>query len=208
MGDILLVRHGKTAGNERHAYIGRQTDEELSLKGKEELLSIISDYKAIIEEYNNIEIFVSSMKRCLQTADILFPEIEQCVIDDLAEMDFGIFEGKNFKELENNTEYRIWVESECENQIPEGEKKEDFSNRSFKAFEKVLNNKRDLLTVIVCHGGTIMSIMEKLAEGKYYDYFVENGYGYLIRYSGERDGIYTISYDCLRDRFSSGSNNR
>jgi len=58
---VLLIRHGKTKGNEEHRYIGR-TDESLSEIGKKEILERKKNvYHSFITEL----VFTSSMKRCV-----------------------------------------------------------------------------------------------------------------------------------------------
>ena len=47
-------------------------------------------------------IYISPLKRCVQTAEILFPGELVHIIDELAECDFGEFENKNYKELDGN----------------------------------------------------------------------------------------------------------
>ena len=54
------------------------------------------------------------MTRARQTAHILFPQAEQIVVPGLREMDFGTFEGRNYIEMENDPDYRAWVDSNCE----------------------------------------------------------------------------------------------
>ena len=74
------------------------------------------------------------MLRCRQTADHVFPDREKIVVDDLRECDFGIFEYKNYIELENNKPYRDWVDGGCHGQIPEGDHVEQFKKRCVDAF--------------------------------------------------------------------------
>lgn len=79
MLDLWLIRHGQTEGNKSGKYIG-VTDESLCVEGIEFLKTL---------QYPEIDaVFVSPKKRCLQTAQILFPEHEAHVIPELAECDF------------------------------------------------------------------------------------------------------------------------
>ena len=62
---ILLIRHSMTAGNKLGRYIGARTDEPLCEEGIR-LLENIS--------YPPVQrVFVSPMRRCRETAEILFP---------------------------------------------------------------------------------------------------------------------------------------
>ena len=51
------------------------------------------------------------MKRCIQTAQIIYPGREAVVVDDLKECDFGRFEGKNYIELSGDAYYQKWIDS-------------------------------------------------------------------------------------------------
>ena len=58
-------------------------------------------------------------------------------------MDFGIFEEKNYKDLENSKEYDAWLATHCTSKIPDGEDKAGFSKRSIDAFLKCLAEGED-----------------------------------------------------------------
>lgn len=170
---IIFIRHGKTVGNLDKQYIGR-TDEPLCKEGISELAE---------HNYPDVELVISSpLKRCIQTADIIYPQFEYSVYDDLRECNFGDFEQKNYFQLCSNPEYQKWLESGGNIPFPNGESKEDFSFRCCRAFEKaVLDNLEYDSIAFVVHGGTIMSVLEKFAEPvcSYYDYQVRNGCGYI-----------------------------
>ena len=70
---IIFIRHGKTAGNLEKRYIGR-TDEPLCEEGISELESI---------KYPDCdEVLTSPMKRCLQTAKLVYPDKNVTVCSD------------------------------------------------------------------------------------------------------------------------------
>ena len=97
---LWLIRHGQTEGNRYHRYIGRQTDEALCPEGIQELEKNRKDYPLTAQR-----LFVSPMLRARQTAQILFPGREVCVVEELSECDFGDFENKNYLELAGNADY-------------------------------------------------------------------------------------------------------
>ena len=84
--------------------------------------------------------------------------------------------------------------------FPGGESREEFQTRSVKAFEKLeqfwkVNGYQGQTAALVVHGGTIMSILEKVGIPKrsYYDFQTGNGEGY--RLEGE-DGSYQYEKIC------------
>ena len=68
--ELVFIRHGKTKGNMQSRYIGT-TDEGLCKEGINELRNNKDIYpKADI-------VFTSPMKRCIQTAEVIYPGIEK-----------------------------------------------------------------------------------------------------------------------------------
>lgn len=51
------------------------------------------------------------MKRCIETADILYPGKVPILVPQWKEMDFGLFEGKNYQELNGDKQYQAWIDS-------------------------------------------------------------------------------------------------
>ena len=150
---LWLVRHGMTEGNSHQRYIG-VTDEPLCEEGRKLLEKFT--YPAVQA------LFVSPLKRCRETASILFPKGEQRIVPLLAECDFGEFENKNYKELLDNPHYQEWIDSNGTLPFPGGESKEECADRNLKGFDEVLKACRDegvTEAALVVHGGTIMNIM-------------------------------------------------
>ena len=173
---IWLIRHGMTEGNSHQRYIG-VTDEPLCEEGRKLLEKFT--YPAVQA------LFVSPLKRCRETASILFPKGEQRIVPLLAECDFGEFENKNYKELSDNPHYQEWIDSNGTLPFPGGESKEECADRNLKGFDEVLKACRDegiTEAALVVHGGTIMNIMEAYALPKkaFYEWHVGNGCGYLV----------------------------
>ena len=205
----ILIRHGRTPGNDERRYIGR-TDESLSEKGRAEAEQAQKNFDLKF-------VYVSPLIRARETAAILFPNAEQVVLPGLRETDFGIFEGKNADEMVDDAEYRAWVDGMCLGTCPGGESREDVTRRAVEAFMEVMraeinqveaicaetdrtetncagadcaeksrvsqgNAAEDDPVVFVTHGGVIMSILEALAEPHrdYYDYYTPNLGGWIV----------------------------
>lgn len=185
---ITLIRHGKTAGNFEKKYIG-VTDEQMTLAGEEEIRDRIYPEADIV--------FASPLKRCVRTAEIIYPKKDIHVIDELRETDFGHFEGKNYIELSDDKEYMQWIESGGEAPFPGGESMTEATSRVMLGFEKLIKLSKEYNNIsAVVHGGTIMSILSTLFGGEYYSYHVENGEGYTFDLSsnGLYSGLFTRSF--------------
>ena len=157
---IWLIRHGMTEGNRHQRYIG-VTDEPLCPEGIERLKNITYPKPQAI--------FVSPLRRCQETAEILFPEQKVRIIDQLAECDFGAFENKNYKELSDDPRYQAWIDSNGIMAFPGGESKEECAARNLEGFQRAVTTCiRENISeaALVVHGGTIMNIMEAYALPK------------------------------------------
>ena len=151
---ILLIRHGLTAMGEQKRYQG-SLDLPLSENGRKALQPAAFTPELLA---------VSPMIRARETAAILFPfAVRMEVIPDLREMDFGLFEGRGWWEMENDAAYRAWIDSGCLSRCPEGEDRSSFAERVCRAFsglvQDALASGVDTLAV-VAHGGTQMAAKE------------------------------------------------
>ena len=172
---IYLLRHGLTEYNAQKRYQG-QRDIPLSAEGLRQLRRADIDPKVV---------YITPLQRTAQTARVLFPEAELVVVKDLQEMCFGSFEGKNYVEMEHDADYQAWVQANCESKCPDGERKDDFSDRICSAFsalvDKALADGEELL-VILAHGGTQMAALERYALPRrgYYEWCGPNAGGYVL----------------------------
>ena len=183
---IDLIRHGATAGNLQKRYIGI-TDENLCEQGIADLKKL----KPVLKQRSLL--IVSPMRRCIQTAEILYPGQEIILCEDFRECDFGDFENHNYQELSSNPDYQHWIDSNGTACFPNGESPEAFKHRTVRAFEKIVRNFNQASIAIVAHGGTIMAILEKFAVPKkdYYAYQIPNAYGYKTEYQENQLHILT-----------------
>ena len=181
---VTIIRHGKTRANDEHLYAGRYTDYELSETGEAE-----------VRQFGNDEsvgtVYVTPLMRTKQTAAILFPNTEQRVVDDLAEMDFGAFEGHSPNEMAAWTPYHDWVTVDnCETPCPNGEGREGFTKRICDTFNQLVADcaeRGEDDVWVVAHGGTIMALMYTYALPKrdYYDWTVSNVAGFQFEVDPE-----------------------
>lgn len=176
--NIVLIRHGKTIGNQNKEYIGR-SDQPILSSVEDEILKI---------QYPKVDaVFSSPLKRAIQTAQLIFKEQNATIVDKLIECDFGDFEGKTYDQLKDNPDYQHWIDSGGIAAFPNGEDGISFRKRCVDAFysildESILSGYHDV--GIVCHGGTIMAILDGITEHKkgFYHWQVKNLYGYIVSF--------------------------
>ena len=167
--NIIMIRHGATAGNLERRYVG-STDEPLCAEGIEQIRQ---------GRYPCVEQLVTSpMTRCIETAALIYPALPPMIIDGLRECDFGAFEYMNYQELSGDRDYQAYIDSGGEASFPLGESKARFCARSCAAFEVAMDGlASDRDTAFVVHGGTIMAVLSTYAEParSYFDWQLKNG---------------------------------
>lgn len=178
--ELILIRHLKTPGNEKRQYIG-STDEALS---EQEVQNFVQKQKR--ENYPSVQqVIASPMKRCIQTAELIYPKNQVTQEMLLKECDFGIFEGKTYEDLKDRAEYQAWLDSGGTIAFPEGEDQKEFRLRCVKGMlcqvDRLCEENVESVAFVV-HGGTIMAVLEQLAEDQkdFYHWQVENGGGYRM----------------------------
>lgn len=180
---IYLIRHGMTKGNLEKRYVGT-TDEGILESWKEELTRRTPPIVT--------SLYVSPMRRCIETCECLYSNQKYKSIEDLKELNFGEFEYKTHEELENNEQYVSWMESNGEDPFPGGESLRGFQKRCVLAFDKIiqyeLENGTESIGFVV-HGGTIMALLDAYSSPHkdYYHWQAGNGQGYQATVTQSQD---------------------
>lgn len=178
---IHFIRHGLIDDTLAGKYIGT-TDAPLSDRGRMDLRKLDYEYK-----YPGTQVvFTSPLKRCTETAKILYPEQNPLVIDNLSECNFGEWEGKTADELKNDPDFKKWLAGDSSVKPPRGESNADFTRRVCKMFESIVEGLMKTGTtesVIVTHGGVIMTLLAVygLPQAKPFEWTMDNGFGYSLR---------------------------
>ena len=124
---IIFIRHLPTPGNEKRQYIG-STDEDLSRGAVERFRKMQPDNRERI--YPPVQYVIASpLKRCIRTAELIWPGQEILIEPMLRECDFGAYERKTYEELKNEPEYIRWMESGGMTAFPGGEDQTGFRRR-------------------------------------------------------------------------------
>lgn len=155
---LSLYRHGRTRANEEGIYIG-STDYPLTDMGSAELSGKLDQY-----EYPRVQrVYSSPLCRCTETAEILFPEHEIYTIEELRELNFGLFEGKSAVELVGREDYRTWIKGGAPDvRPPEGESAEELCIRSYKAIGRILMDMMEndfSHCAVITHAGVISNLL-------------------------------------------------
>lgn len=192
--ELYLVRHGETLWNQEGRYYGH-SDIELAPEGLLQAQMLGKYFRQI--EFD--QIFVSPLKRAIDTA-------KECVSEEdfakkiireprLAEQNFGLFEGKTYRELkaEYPEELRLWNQDWQEYCLPRGEsfhdvraRVEDFVTDLWRQERLSEENKEGLQAVkkrrkkilIAAHKGTfghMLASMLHMPLSGYWNFVFEQG---------------------------------
>lgn len=179
MRRLVLLRHGRTEGTERHLYYGA-TDLPLLPVGIAELKTLRA--RGIYPDPAGFCFVTSGMLRANQTLQTIYGDVPYLTAPRLREVDFGIFEMKSYDALKDTPTYQSWLAGDWfQNTPPEGESFADCEARIRRELNMILAGRDD--TLIVCHGGTILVIMQALfpeEEKNGYAWQPKPGLGYEI----------------------------
>lgn len=179
--NLYFFRHGLTKGNLNAQYIGH-TDLPLTTDS----ISAIKKIKAT-EHYPKVDaVFSSPLKRCRDSASLMFPENNVIIINDFIEYNFGEFEGLTAEDLKDNDDFKEWIRGDIHSKTPYGESNAEFAQRVCAAFEKVVDGCIKTGTqniAIVGHAGVLMTLLScyGLPEAPMAHWQMDAGYGFKLR---------------------------
>jgi broad specificity phosphatase PhoE len=157
---LMLVRHGETDYNRDWRFQGH-SDLELNPAGRRQAEGL---RQRLSQEPIDV-IYTSQLKRATETADIIAEgrglRIVTC--ENLAEIDFGKFEGLTYKEIVKR--YPEWQPSHLSFTDYGGESLEQLARRVRAFAEKLRNdNPTDAAILTVAHHGSICVLLCVLLE--------------------------------------------
>ena len=194
--ELLLIRHGATDANAAGKYSGL-TDLPLSDLGRKQIELrrqelIDHGLSSWFDASTDLNLICSPLKRCLQTARLLWPDNKPIVEPSLIETNFGSWEGMTYDQLKNDPAYRSWLDASPEHRPapPGGESGEDILLRlrslwdSELAFSRRNNSSKRL--AVVTHGGVIMYLMSLITgrSDRFYDWQLKPGGAWLLNIEG------------------------
>ena len=179
MNRLVLLRHGRTEGTERHLYYGA-TDLPLLEDGVRELKDAAR--RGVYPAPGGFSFVITGMRRTTETLRAIYGDVPFSVLEDLREVNFGIFEMKSYEEVKSEPSYQAWLAGDWfSNTPPQGESFRASEARIARGLEHLLAREED--TICICHGGTILTAMQRLfpEEGKDgYAWQPKPGFGYTI----------------------------
>lgn len=183
---IYFLRHGETEGNITGTFCG-VSETPLSNKGKEQGVLAKEKLKGVHLD----QVLVSPLSRAIDTAKLAGCQNLE-IVDGLKEMDFGIFEGLTYKEIEakHPESVKQWREEKSDYLFPQGESLKSFYDRVLQVYKKILVDYEGNDLLLVAHSGVLRAIFaHEISENfdHYWKYKVDNASLSMISYT--KDGI-------------------
>lgn len=146
---IDLLRHGQVTGK---AALYGQTNVTVTSDGLDAMRKQVS--KLAIDG----QIFSSPLRRCSDFANEL--NVTVTLVDELAEMDFGSWDGVPFDEFKHQWHElnNFWQYPNLHNP-PGGEQLSQFYCRVISGWKQVVENSVEGQNLVICHGGVIRVIL-------------------------------------------------
>ncbi len=131
---LFLLRHGQIKGYGTKRFIG-QTDVSLDNQGKNQALQWHKAFASI----RFSAVYSSSLKRCIDTAQLVCPQHDIHIDHRLNEINMGQWDGKTFAEIKKNIpkEFKKRGSQIYQFRPANGESFKDLSHRIFPFFNKI-----------------------------------------------------------------------
>lgn len=155
---LYLIRHGQTDWNVAGKIQGK-TDIPLNETGKRQAACLARG----MEKRPVVQIYSSSLKRALETAQIIgdSQKVNVNPMKELEEVGFGKWEGRTNEEIKRQfpREFQIWWDDPLALAPPGGETREQIRTRCRQAAKIILSQATGDLAV-VSHGATLAYLIE------------------------------------------------
>jgi alpha-ribazole phosphatase len=155
---VLLIRHAEPAAWATHLCHGT-LDVPLSDEG-------VIDARRIADHLRGARfdaVYSSPLGRAVATASAVAGAhgLTAVVRDDLAEIDFGAFEGRAFDEIAASHPdlYARWMREPARVRFPGGESFEDLRARVIEAITRIRRDHEGGSVAVVTHGGVIRAVI-------------------------------------------------
>jgi broad specificity phosphatase PhoE len=169
---LILVRHGETEGQSSVRYFGR-TNVPLSEFGRAQMRAVRDALRAALGPMPLGGAFASPLCRALEAARIIADgSMRIQVIEELTEIDFGLFEGLHADEIRRlyPREFARWDEARFDDDYvyPKGEGRREFIARVGHGVERLLElsglaiNGTANCSLLAAHRGVIRTVAKLL----------------------------------------------
>lgn len=164
---LYLVRHGETEYNRRGIVQGGGIDSEMNDRGR-------AQTRALSERLRSVDVdalYVSTLRRAKQTADIVarpHEPVSRTQLADLDEMDWGVFEGEPPSEARDASMgdiKRAWRDGAYDRGPNKGESIRGVQRRACRALSHIVSREAGGTALVVTHGRYLRVLLATLLDG-------------------------------------------
>ena len=169
---VYVMRHLPTAGNVARKYIG-WTDEPI----------VPLETWHVDLPLKPMHVVGSDLLRAKQSAALYCPQAVYVADCRWRECHFGDFEGKTYADLEEDRDYRAWIDDPYGKEPRGGESLIALEARVLPALQQLAND-----AVVVTHGGPIRAILTAFSpvERAFWSWDIPHGTGYRLEWHSEK----------------------
>lgn len=160
---VTLIRHGQTEWNIQRRYLGL-TDIGLNDEGRRQAEKV---RKRLAAEHFD-KVYSSDRRRARESAELIFTDMHIEPVPELREMDFGVFEGLTYDEIDrlHPDVYKAWINDPLNIRIPDGESFNLVKERVMGAMNRILTDNPGLSIAVISHAGPISVMMQEYKSSK------------------------------------------
>lgn len=161
--NLYLIRHAQTTMNSLGKVFSGSTDVPLSEDGiKQTCTTANNPLWSTIDK-----VYITSLIRTKQTADILFPtHVPQIIIPEFSEVDFGDYEGQLMTpENQNDPIFYKWVNDPENLTFPNGENLLIHNQKAYLALKEIIDKSTEQNIAIISHATTIRLLLSYIITG-------------------------------------------
>jgi alpha-ribazole phosphatase len=155
---LHLIRHSMTGANLENIYAGNKQDLNLCKRGIDLLNNLRNTYNYPQAD----KVYTSPLKRCMDTANIIYPDLPYTIVTDMRECNFGEFDGRKLDDLMHDQNFIKWLNPTSKYTPSGGESSEEFSARVVGGLNEILTDmmKNNIYTAaVITHGGVISTLL-------------------------------------------------
>ena len=150
---LLLLRHGQIKANRQGRWHG-STDSPLTLKGR---IQASLTARALAQNHNITAAYTSPLQRCIHTGRLATARlpITPSVIDGLAEMSVGDWEGEKYSRLQSEHQLIDHCTGDIQWRPPNGESLADVAQRMSDSIAQITQAHKQGTVLVVSHGAAM-----------------------------------------------------
>lgn len=188
MKNLYLIRHGQTDALGLNAYCG-SSDIDINEEGRQQLMAL--QKAGGYPDWQQCHVYVSGLKRTIQTLQIIYGDIPYDVLPAFKEIDFGDLEMVKEDDVINTPAFRPWDGTDSQTEpYPNGESWAQAIQRINSGVAYLLTKDED--AIVFTHGAISAALMDELFPEEKRgigNWRIDCGRGFAIEFDGNKKPV-------------------